>query len=98
MKINNTINPVATAAAPDRAKPAGQASRQPSQSGDKVELSALSASVQEAAAAAGTDRVADAARVAEIKQAIAEGRFQVNPERIANGLLDSVREMLARQG
>jgi negative regulator of flagellin synthesis FlgM len=33
-------------------------------------------------------------RVAEIKRAIAEGRFQVNPERIADGLLQSVRDML----
>lgn len=39
----------------------------------------------------------NAARVAEIRQAIAEGRFQVNPERIADGLLASVRDMLARQ-
>lgn len=39
----------------------------------------------------------DVARVAEIKQAISEGRFQVKPERIADGLLASVREMLAKQ-
>lgn len=37
----------------------------------------------------------DSERVAEIKRAIAEGRFQVNPERIADGLLQSVRDMLA---
>jgi negative regulator of flagellin synthesis FlgM len=39
--------------------------------------------------------VVDTERVAEIKRAIAEGRFQVNPERIADGLLQSVRDMLA---
>ncbi|MDO9244440.1 MAG: flagellar biosynthesis anti-sigma factor FlgM, partial [Rhodocyclaceae bacterium] len=38
----------------------------------------------------------NAERVAEIKAAIAEGRFQINPERIADGLLTSVREMLGR--
>lgn len=37
----------------------------------------------------------DANRVAEIKRAISEGRFQVNPDRIADGLLQSVRDMLA---
>jgi negative regulator of flagellin synthesis FlgM len=36
----------------------------------------------------------NAQRVAEIKQAIAEGRFTINPERIAAGLLDSVSQML----
>lgn len=39
----------------------------------------------------------DAERVAEIRQAISEGKFQINPERIADGLLDSVRTMLSRQ-
>jgi negative regulator of flagellin synthesis FlgM len=39
--------------------------------------------------------VVNVERVAEIKRAIAEGRFQVNPERIADGLLQSVRDMLA---
>lgn len=41
------------------------------------------------------DGVHDADRVAEIRQAIAEGRFQINPERIADGLIESVRDMLA---
>lgn len=39
----------------------------------------------------------NAERVAEIRAAISEGRFQINPERIADGLLESVRGMLARQ-
>ena len=41
--------------------------------------------------------VVNAERVAEIKRAIAEGRFQVNPERIADGLLQSVRDMLGNE-
>lgn len=36
----------------------------------------------------------NAQKVAEIRQAISEGRFQINPERIADGLISSVREML----
>jgi negative regulator of flagellin synthesis FlgM len=35
-------------------------------------------------------------RVAEIKKAISEGRFRVDAEKIADGLLVSVREMLKR--
>ena len=57
----------------------------------------MSANLQQASALSGGERVMDVARVAEIKQAIAEGRFQIKPERIANGVLDSVREMLAKQ-
>ena len=40
----------------------------------------------------------NAARVAEIRQAITEGRFQINPEKIADGLLASVRDMLGHKG
>jgi negative regulator of flagellin synthesis FlgM len=43
------------------------------------------------------DTPVDTARIAEIKQAIAEGRFSINPERIADGLLQSVREMLGQR-
>ncbi|MBS0344474.1 MAG: flagellar biosynthesis anti-sigma factor FlgM [Proteobacteria bacterium] len=36
----------------------------------------------------------DAARVAAIREDIRAGRYQVNPERIADGLIDSVRDLL----
>lgn len=36
----------------------------------------------------------DMARVAEIRQAISEGRFEISSERIAKGLLNSVQELL----
>lgn len=36
----------------------------------------------------------DPARVAELREAIREGRFAINAERIADGLIDSVREQL----
>lgn len=40
------------------------------------------------------DEVFDAERVAEIKQAISEGRFTVNADKVADGLLDTVRELI----
>lgn len=102
MKINSTVTSTGSSQASERAKPspqAGQASRTsgPSASSEKVELSSLSTNLQQASALSGGEQVMDIARVAEIKQAIAEGRFQIKPERIADGLLDSVREMLAKQ-
>ncbi len=36
----------------------------------------------------------DSARVAEIRQAISEGRLDIRAERIADGLIDSVRDLL----
>ena len=38
--------------------------------------------------------VVNAAKVAEIKQAISEGRFKVNPEAVAGRLLDTVRDLI----
>jgi negative regulator of flagellin synthesis FlgM len=93
VKIDNTLpsvsNPPGTAAARGAA-----AARQPAGalSGERVDISSLSARLQEAGAGAAP---VDAQKVAEIRQAIAEGRFRVDPERIADGLLASVREMLA---
>jgi negative regulator of flagellin synthesis FlgM len=72
--------------------------RPDSASSDRVQLSALAAGLQQAGAAIDDTPVADAARVAEIKQAISESRFQIRPERIADGLLQSVRDMLANRG
>ncbi|MQQ99467.1 flagellar biosynthesis anti-sigma factor FlgM [Glaciimonas soli] len=36
----------------------------------------------------------DAAKVAEIRLAISEGRYQVNTDKIADGLIDDVRDFL----
>nr|WP_298414327.1 flagellar biosynthesis anti-sigma factor FlgM [uncultured Halomonas sp.] len=43
-----------------------------------------------------TSHDVDAARVAEIRQAISEGRLEIRSERIADGLIDSVRDLLGR--
>jgi negative regulator of flagellin synthesis FlgM len=96
VKINTSIPSVTANDVASRAKPAAGGSRKATASGDQVELSSLAARLQDAATTADA-QVVDAARVAEIKQAISEGRFHINPERIADGLLESVREMLSRQ-
>ncbi|TCS39160.1 FlgM family anti-sigma-28 factor [Paucimonas lemoignei] len=45
-------------------------------------------------ALAGSEGVFDTQKVAEIKAAIAEGKFKVDPEKVANGLLDSVKDLI----
>lgn len=98
MKINTSIPSVTANEVAGRAKPAASNNRKASGTvGDQVDLSSMSARLQDAGATTADAPVVDAARVAEIKQAISEGRFQINPERIADGLLDSVREMLSQR-
>jgi negative regulator of flagellin synthesis FlgM len=69
-----------------------------SASGEKVELSSLSSSLNKAETAMANSPVVDRARVDEIRQAISEGRFKVDAGRVADGLIDSVRQMLDAQG
>ena len=96
MKINPNIPAVAANDAA-RAKSPVQGARKPDSASEQVELSALAAGLQDASAALADTPVVDAVRVAEIKQAISEGRFQINADRVADGLIESVRQMLARQ-
>lgn len=91
MKINGAIPSVGTTGTGSTRGPAATAKPAGTQSGERVDISSLSARLQEVGAG---ESPVDTQKVAEIKQAISEGRFQINPERIADGLLKSVREML----
>ncbi len=101
MKIENSIN--ATSAAPgdiSSAKPAQRAAITVQNAsggpGDSVQLSTQLQNIENNLSNAG---VFDSARVEEIKQAISKGRFVVNPEKVADRLLETVRDLLsARQG
>lgn len=95
MKINSSLPPVGNT--PDSGRTRGPAATPPrpeSGAGERVDISSLSSRLQEVGAG---EAPVNVQRVAEIKLAISEGRFQINPERIADGLLSSVRDMLGRQ-
>ena len=95
MKIDNSVNPVGGSPAPNRngaAKPAAGSAK--GAAGAQVALSPLSARLQEMSAEMASAPPMDAGRVAEIKQAISEGRYTVDAGKIADGLIDSVRQML----
>lgn len=92
MKINSAIPSVGSAPETGRTRSTqAPAPKADAGSGERVDISSLSARLQEVGAG---ETAVNSARVAEIKQAIAEGRFQINPEKIADGLLASVRDML----
>jgi len=59
-----------------------------------VQLSTLSARMRDIENRLGETQVVNTARVEEIKQAMAEGRFKVNPEAVADRLIDTVRELI----
>lgn len=61
--------------------------------GTQVQLSTVSAQMAEASGGSPID----SAKIAEIKQAIAEGRFQVNAEAIADSLLGTARDLINSQ-
>ena len=54
-----------------------------------------SVTISAQAQALGGDSTFDLKKVSEIKAAIASGTFQVNPEKVANGLIDTVRDLLS---
>jgi negative regulator of flagellin synthesis FlgM len=58
---------------------------------DSVQLSIQLQSIEKKLADV---EVFDAARVEEIKQAISEGRFTVNPDKIADRLLETVHHLI----
>ena len=74
----------------------GKSSPAPAAGSNKVRISDLSSQLVAMESRIASDGSFDAGRVEEIKDAIREGRFKVNPEVVADKLLDSVRELLRK--
>lgn len=96
MKIEGTSSTpkgLAPKAGKTAAKP--EASSATAIAAPQVELSPRSARLQEIESGLANTPAMDGARVAEIRQAIAQGDFKIDASRIADGLINSVRQMLA---
>jgi negative regulator of flagellin synthesis FlgM len=96
VKIDNSIKTTAIA-------PMGETSGRPDKTGQRTEASAapnehdsvqLSAQLQNIEKNFASGEVFNAARVEEIKQAISEGHFVVNPDKVADRLLETVRDLI----
>ena len=98
MKINDTLKnnpglqPTTTqtnnARAADKAATAAPTQAQT----DSVRLSSQGQAM--ANAVGGSNQVFDAKKVERIKMVIADGQFHVNSEKVADGLLETVRDLL----
>ncbi len=98
MKINDTLKsnpglqPATTQTNNARgAEKASTTAPTPAQT-DSVRLSSQGQAM--ANAVGGNNQVFDTKKVERIKAAIADGQFQVNSEKVADGLLETVRDLL----
>jgi len=94
MKIDNSVKSSGQVAGDNKTRSAREASSSPVQTSGGGTQVALSGKLDQLVA---QTPVVDGAKVDEIKQAISDGRFQVNPEKVADGLIESVRQMLSAQ-
>jgi negative regulator of flagellin synthesis FlgM len=69
---------------------AGSVAKSSTSGSASVHISSQSQSLSQV----GGEGTFDSNKVAEIKAAIASGQFQVNPEKVANGLIDTVKDLL----
>ncbi|HEY8355007.1 MAG TPA: flagellar biosynthesis anti-sigma factor FlgM [Methylophilaceae bacterium] len=72
-----------------------EAARTDQQSSEKVTLSARSAELQSLEARVASEEAFDAAKVEAIKAAIQSGQYKVDSGKVADGLINSVKEMLS---
>ncbi|MBX9631641.1 MAG: flagellar biosynthesis anti-sigma factor FlgM [Burkholderiales bacterium] len=100
MKINNSIGKPTGVSAPQDAisgKPVGPTPAPSRTSSDRVAITSLSSQLQALESRLADVSVVDVARVSAIKQAISEGRFNVDSEVVADRLIATVREYLLSQ-
>lgn len=102
MKINNTPSTPLPAGSPsDTNARSNAATARPTPppappSSTNVSLGATATQLQSMETSMASSPIANPNKVAEIKQAISEGRFQVNSAVVADKLLASVRSLISR--
>ncbi len=101
MKIDDTSKKTAPVGVATTQTRAGKGTEKAGGASSKASSSnvTLSSQVQALTAQVSGASVFDTKKVEEIKAAIAGGQFQVNAERVADGLMDTVKDLIsARRG
>lgn len=97
MKINDSIQKslaLGTDKSDQKATKKTDTTAAPSNASGKVTLSAMSTKLQSLEAKVAADNVYDSEKVESIKLAIKNGQFNVSAEKIADGLISSVKDFL----
>jgi len=97
MKIESSVKSVTSNAVqqePGRSGKGPAADTASSPVSTNVKLSSLSSQLQMIEKSFADTPVVDAARVAELKQAISDGHFKVNSDKVADKLIDTVKDLI----
>jgi len=62
---------------------------------ESVAINPLASQISAASQSMGSEPTFDTSKVESIKSAIASGQFQINPDNIADGLIQSTKQLLA---
>lgn len=89
MKIDSSYKPTT---APVAARPQPKTPTETASTAEAVSLSPLAGSLQ-----ASEKPPVNSARIQEIKEAIAQGRFKINPDAIAGRLIETARDLINMQ-
>lgn len=94
MKIDKSLQPVSTVSVSDGKRRADVTQNPNAGQENNVHLSSNVAKLQNIDSNPASGSIVNTARVQEIKQAISEGNFQINPEVVADRLLETVKELI----
>ncbi|PSJ17346.1 flagellar biosynthesis anti-sigma factor FlgM [Nitrosomonas supralitoralis] len=94
MKIDNSLQSVSTVSVNDGKRRADITPNPSTKQENSVHLSPNAAKLQSIDSSFASGSIVDTARVQEIKQAISEGNFHINPEVVADRLLETVKELI----
>lgn len=94
MKIDKSLPSVTTVSVSDGKRRTDITPSPNTAQESSVHLSPNAEKLQNIDSSYASNSVANTARVQEIKQAISEGNFKINPEVVADRLLETVKELI----